>query len=184
MGRYRYPEDASRTLIGEVLARHIISETFHLPNEQIRFTEGRYGKPAAEGLNDFHFNISHSGKWIVCGAGAQPIGVDVEKIKPINFDIAKRFFSPSEHDDLMEKDESERLSYFYHLWTMKESFIKQAGKGLSLPLDSFSVKLNEQGRASVETPPAIRLAIYKPMKLTPAIKWRCVPPHLNFPAGF
>lgn len=92
MGRYRYPEDASRTLIGEVLARHIISETFHLPNEQIRFTEGRYGKPAAEGLNDFHFNISHSGKWIVCGAGAQPIGVDVEKIKPINFDIAKRFF--------------------------------------------------------------------------------------------
>ena len=54
VGRYRYPEDASRTLIGEVLARHIISETFHLPNDQIRFTEGRYGKPAAEGLSSFH----------------------------------------------------------------------------------------------------------------------------------
>ena len=170
VGRYRYPEDASRTLIGEVLARHIISETFHLPNDQIRFTEGRYGKPAAEGLNDFHFNISHSGNWIVCGAGTKPIGVDVEKIKPINFDIAERFFSPSEHHDLMEKDDSERLSYFYHLWTMKESFIKQAGKGLSLPLDSFSVKLNEQGRASVETPPGYPPCYIQAYEIDPGYK--------------
>ncbi|MFN2746580.1 MULTISPECIES: 4'-phosphopantetheinyl transferase family protein [Bacillus] len=153
VNRYRFPEDANRTLIGEVVIRHIIKKTFDLPNEQITFTEGRYGKPSAEDLPDFHFNTSHSGKWIICGVGRRPIGVDVEKIKPINFDIAQRFFSPAEHRDLLEKRESERLSYFYHLWTMKESFIKLAGKGLSLPLDSFSVKLGEGGRASIETPP-------------------------------
>ncbi|MGN9863617.1 4'-phosphopantetheinyl transferase family protein [Bacillus swezeyi] len=170
VNRYKFPEDANRTLIGEVLIRHIIKETFDLPNEQITFTEGRYGKPSAAGLPDFHFNISHSGKWIVCGAGSTPIGVDVEKIKPISFAIAERFFSPSEHRDLMEKKEAERLSYFYHLWTMKESFIKQAGKGLSLPLDSFSVKLGEQGRASIETPPDYPLCYIKTYDIDPGYK--------------
>ncbi|WP_307893315.1 4'-phosphopantetheinyl transferase family protein [Bacillus swezeyi] len=170
VNRYKFPEDANRTLIGEVLIRHIIKETFDLPNEQITFTEGRYGKPSVAGLPDFHFNISHSGKWIVCGAGSTPIGVDVEKIKPINFAIAERFFSPSEHRDLMEKKEAERLSYFYHLWTMKESFIKQAGKGLSLPLDSFSVKLGEQGRASIETPPDYPPCYLKTYDIDPGYK--------------
>jgi 4'-phosphopantetheinyl transferase len=64
----------------------------------------------------------------------------VEQIKPIDFAIAKRFFSSTEYDDLMEKEEHERLNYFYDLWTLKESYIKARGKGLSIPLDSFSIR--------------------------------------------
>ncbi|GIN69094.1 MULTISPECIES: 4'-phosphopantetheinyl transferase family protein [Bacillus] len=181
INRYRYPEDANRTLIGDVLARSIIRETFGLPYDRITFTAGRYGKPSAEGLPDFHFNISHSGSWIVCAAGDCPVGVDVEKIKPVNFDIAERFFSPEEHRDLMAKSESERLSYFYHLWTMKESFVKQAGKGLSLPLDSFTVKLAEDGRVSLKTPPNYPPCYIKTYELDPDYKMAVCSAAPDFP---
>ncbi|NPC91481.1 4'-phosphopantetheinyl transferase superfamily protein [Bacillus sp. WMMC1349] len=168
--RYRYPEDANRTLIGEVLVRNIIKETYQLPNEAISFTAGPHGKPFAKGLPDFHFNISHSGSWVICGAGRSAVGVDVEKIKPINFDIAERFFSPAEYRDLMAKKETERLSYFYHLWTIKESFVKQAGKGLALPLDSFSVKLDGQCRVFVKAPQTYLPCYLKTFELDPDYK--------------
>ncbi|MEH6970996.1 4'-phosphopantetheinyl transferase family protein [Bacillus sp. JJ675] len=179
--RYRYPEDANRTLIGEVLIRKIISETFGLANEQIAFTSGRYGKPSALGLPNFHFNISHSGKWILCAAGSSPVGVDVEKIKPVNYDIAERFFSSEEYRDLMEKSEPERLSYFYHLWTMKESFVKRAGKGLSLPLDSFSVKLAEDGRVSLKVPSGHPPCYMKTYELDPDYKMAVCSAEPDFP---
>ena len=34
--------------------------------------------------------------------------------------------------------QSERTKMFYTYWTLKESYVKYLGKGLSVPLDSFS----------------------------------------------
>ena len=99
---------------------------------------------------DFHFNISHSGDWVVLATGPSPLGIDVERIKDIDLDIAKRFFSGREYDDLMLKPDEERFSYFFNLWTLKESYIKAVGKGLSLPLDSFSMVM-EDNRITIKT---------------------------------
>jgi 4'-phosphopantetheinyl transferase len=35
------------------------------------------------------------------------------------------------------------LSRFYEIWTLKESYIKCLGKGLSIPLKSFSISIND-----------------------------------------
>jgi 4'-phosphopantetheinyl transferase len=134
------PEDADRGLIGDILIRSIICSKLNMANKEIHFTVESYGKPCVAGLPSFHFNIAHSGHWIVCAVDCDPVGIDIEEIKPINLDVAKYFFSIQEYRWLMDQDEAARLSGFYELWTLKESFIKWLGKGLSYPLQSFSIQ--------------------------------------------
>jgi 4'-phosphopantetheinyl transferase len=134
------PEDANRGLLGDVLIRSIICSKLNMTNKEIHFTTEPYGKPCVAGLSSFHFNIAHSGRWIVCAVDCDPVGIDIEEIKPISLDVAKYFFSMQEYRWLMDQDEAARLSCFYELWTLKESFVKWLGKGLSYPLHSFSIQ--------------------------------------------
>lgn len=133
-------EDAHRGLFAELLIRQIITEKTGLANEAISFSKNRYGKPFLNNMTGFHFNLSHSGLWIVCAVDNMPIGIDIQKIKPVDFGISERYFSKEEHNDLMSKSDSDKLAYFFTLWALKESYIKAKGKGLSIPLKSFYVK--------------------------------------------
>ncbi len=133
---YKY-QDKANTLIADILSRVMICTKLGITNNQICFYKNEFGKPLLKGKENFHFNISHSEHWVACTVGSIPVGIDVEIIKPVEINIAKRFFSNKEYCDLMEKDEDNRLSYFYNIWTLKESYIKADGKGMSIPLNSF-----------------------------------------------
>ncbi|SDZ42354.1 4'-phosphopantetheinyl transferase [Evansella caseinilytica] len=142
--KYRKPEDAHRALIGALLTRYMLQKSSGCRNEEMSFRYNPYGKPILEyPASSLHFNISHSGSWVVGVVHQAEAGIDVEKIRRIDFKLAERFFSNQEYRDLLERAPSERLSYFYDLWTLKESYIKAVGKGLSLPLHSFSVAVQE-----------------------------------------
>ncbi|MCF6094294.1 4'-phosphopantetheinyl transferase superfamily protein [Microaerobacter geothermalis] len=65
------------------------------------------------------------------------MGVDIEQIRPIDMEIANRFFTQEEREVLFHLPGNDQLSFFYELWTLKESFVKAIGQGLSCPLDSF-----------------------------------------------
>ncbi|WP_087993061.1 4'-phosphopantetheinyl transferase [Bacillus vallismortis] len=179
--RFYHKEDAHRTLLGDVLVRSVISGQYQLDKSGIRFSAQEYGKPCIPDLPDAHFNISHSGRWIICAFDSQPIGIDIEKTKPISLDIAKRFFSKTEYSDLSAKNKDEQTDYFYHLWSMKESFIKQEGKGLSLPLDSFSVRLHQDGRVSIELPDSHSPCYIKTYEVDPGYKMAVCAAHCDFP---
>lgn len=70
----------------------MIHSMYDLPIDQIVFqTEGN-GKPVVRHIPSFHFNLSHSGDWVVCAIDDAPVGIDIEEIKPIDLAIAKRFF--------------------------------------------------------------------------------------------
>ncbi|WP_257149478.1 4'-phosphopantetheinyl transferase family protein [Bacillus cereus] len=45
-----------------------------------------------------------------------------------------------EIEDLNLKVLTEKNDYFYDLWTLKESYIKAIGTGLSTPFNSFTIK--------------------------------------------
>jgi 4'-phosphopantetheinyl transferase len=133
-------EDSYRALYAELLIRYIIISKLKIKNETISFSTNEYKKPFLDNVKDFHFNLSHSGNWIVCATDNQPIGIDVERIRTVDFKMAKRFFSQQESDELFQKDETKKNDFFFTLWTFKESYIKAIGKGLYLPLSSFTVK--------------------------------------------
>ena len=110
--RFRMHEDAQRTLLGDILARYLVCKQHNVKNCELVFGTNAYGKPYL--LNDtrIQFNISHSGKWVVCSLHHLPVGVDIEQIKPVDISIAERFFSKSEVQSLMNKCISERETYF------------------------------------------------------------------------
>ncbi|MGG2065341.1 4'-phosphopantetheinyl transferase superfamily protein [Bacillus sp. S14(2024)] len=133
--------DINRTLIGDLLIRSLICQKYKINNEEIRFIYNEYGKPFVENLSDFHFNISHSGEWVVCATANSNVGIDIEKVSEIEaLKLANEFFSEEEFYDLSNIDSDEQVNYFYDLWTLKESYIKTIGKGLYIPLNSFSIK--------------------------------------------
>lgn len=134
-------EDLKRGVMSEILVRFILCKNFHVKNEDLSITKNYYGKPLLSYPKDIHFNVSHSGHWIVCAVHNLPVGIDIEQIKPIDFSIAQRFFSESEYESILTSDEGSRLPLFYEFWTLKESYIKAVGKGLYMALNSFNIKL-------------------------------------------
>lgn len=166
--RFRFLIDARRTLLGEVLVRQTIHDMYDMPMDQIVFeTEGN-GKPVVRQLPSFHFNLSHSGDWVVCAVDDAPVGIDIEEIKPIDLAIAKRFFSADEYQDLLSQPAERQEAYFFHLWSMKEAFIKLTGKGLSYGLSSFTARLSADGQASLTLPDHETACFVQTYSLDPA----------------
>ena len=73
------------------------------------------------------------------------VGVDIEYLNKelVTEDIARNYFSNYEVTELFKLSENDRISAFFSIWTRKEAFIKAIGKGLSIPLDSFDVSIEE-----------------------------------------
>jgi len=133
------PDNYARSLLGEVLARYSIGLFSGIGNPDIHFNIAEKGKPHLMDYPGIHFNISHSGDLVACAVSNSEIGIDIEHFRKVNFRVAERFFSPLEIKDLLELDESLRQNYFFTLWTIKESFLKAIGSGLTRNLNSFTV---------------------------------------------
>ncbi|MBE7122182.1 4'-phosphopantetheinyl transferase family protein [Bacillus cereus] len=143
--RLKKNEDRMRSIIGDVMVRWAICNKYNLLNENLLFTTNEYGKPFLINNNiKVSFSISHSGSWVVVALSSLEVGIDIEKVKDLNVKIAQQFFTPEENNTLTKLIPEEQLHYFYELWTLKESYVKAIGKGLSVPLDSFSINTNNQ----------------------------------------
>lgn len=144
INKFLREEDAVRSLVAELLFRVVLCRLLGCTNSDLtlRLSTTAYGKPYIEGT-PWHFNYSHSGEWIALVVDQYPVGIDIELIKKIDLEIAYRFFSTSECLELSAVPQNQKIDFFYSLWTLKESLIKADGRGLSIPLDSFSLSIEE-----------------------------------------
>jgi 4'-phosphopantetheinyl transferase len=115
-----------------------ISQSLSIPNGDIEISVDEYGKPYLIGHPDFHFNISHAGRYVVCAFSDAPVGIDVEIVASVDMKIAERFFARREQEYVFSQtSESARRVAFHRVWTMKEAYIKREGRGLNIQLPSF-----------------------------------------------
>lgn len=143
-------KDKIRSTIADILVRSIIIKKLNIRNKYIKFEKNQYGKPYLAGYSNFKFNISHSGNFVVCAIDDKSIGVDIEEVKNIEYkDIVNNFFSVNECNYIVKQDINSRLDEFYNMWVLKESYIKCCGKGLSIPLDSFSINIEKYNNIKV-----------------------------------
>lgn len=82
------------------------------------------GKPTCN--LPLHFNCSHSGDFVVCAVSHRPIGVDIERIRPMNPRIF-RTLTDAERSCMEQLPPSLQDAAFLRLWTLKESWIKCRG---------------------------------------------------------
>lgn len=135
---FKSPDDKKRCLLAEVLLRKALKNfKIDIGKKPLTFKYNEYNKPYLKDFENAFFNISHSGKYVVCAVSNSEVGLDIEEIKKPNFKIAERYFSINEYKDI------KTASDFYKYWVLKESYIKYIGSGLHVPLNSFDV--NDKG---------------------------------------
>lgn len=132
--KYRRWDDRYNCLFGKLM---IYMGAYIFGHESFKFEKilkDNYGKPYMIDSN-FNFNISHSGNTVVCVFSKQEIGVDIEEINDIEYNLFENVFSSKELAEINDKG----LDKFYEFWTKKESVIKAIGKGMSLPLTEIEI---------------------------------------------
>ena len=99
-----------------------------------------HGKPFIQNY-PIHFNLSHTDKRVILGFSKQALGVDIEKITPLqDLDLLiEHSMHPDEIRLLMTLDPSQKTHLFYSMWTKKEAVVKAIGIGMRKELNSFSL---------------------------------------------
>lgn len=142
--RFRFETDKKCTVAGNAIAREALSEMLKKPPREIEILRTESGKPYIN--DDIFFNISHSEGVVAIVFSENEIGVDTEKIRPVDYRIAEKFYTENEKRYIMSaKNEDEKLLRFFEIWTLKESYLKCTGDGLPGGLKSveFSIKDNQ-----------------------------------------
>lgn len=110
----------------------------------VNFAYGNDGKPYFSNYPQFHFSISHSGDYAVCAVSEKEVGVDIQEIRPVKTDIAKRFFTEDEKAWIAQD-----ARHFFRIWSAKESYVKLTGRGMAEGLTTFTADM-EAGRIRQE----------------------------------
>ncbi len=139
------------TVAGEMLVKNAISQELNIVPDSIEIYADEKGKPYAKNIN-LHFSISHSDNMVVCVTDSENIGVDIEKIRPIDLAITKKVCTKNEllhifnreplPEDFDYCEDTEMLKKFFEIWTVKEAYFKCIGTGITnlKSIDTLNLK--------------------------------------------
>lgn len=143
-----------------IFMRNTLATYLNLSPEKLIFDRNPYGKPFLRG-EELVFNLSHSRQWAVLAVGINcDLGIDVESTSDRRsiLDIATHYFHSDEIAQLNSMtDPDQQKDYFFRLWTLKESFLKALGTGISTGLDKVNFNINSVTDISAEFSPELQL---------------------------
>jgi 4'-phosphopantetheinyl transferase len=147
--QFRFERDQRLYLVAHALVRTTLSRYANLEPQDWQFSTNRYGRPevlAAQATQPpMRFNLSHTHGLVAClVTQSLDCGVDVESGRELEdiMSVAKIAFSADEFAALSGLPKHERHERFYQYWTLKESYIKARGMGISLPLGEFGFQFD------------------------------------------
>lgn len=143
INRLLFVKNKIQSLFAEIILRYALWEQYKLSDLELKFEQLEYGKPSLANYKEIHFNLSHSRDWVLCGVGDIPIGIDVKKIKYRKILLNNRVYTKEETDFIFTYPIEDRPNIFYKIWALKERYVKNIGKELSISLDSFLFQFHE-----------------------------------------
>ena len=146
LARISNPMAYARSLGAERLLMAALQE-LDGPMPPLEITCSEAGKPALQ--DGPAFSLSHSGERVLCALSDEPVGADLQQLRPCNPALVRRFFTAEEGAWL--EAQQERDLAFTLLWSLKESYVKFLGSGIAKThLDSFTVRVLPDGRARID----------------------------------
>ncbi|HJB15086.1 MAG TPA: 4'-phosphopantetheinyl transferase superfamily protein [Candidatus Blautia excrementipullorum] len=137
-----YENKKMEHMIGEKLLEEGLKKEYGLNLKFEPRARGEHGKPFFTLQPKIHYNISHSGKYVVCIFAGEEVGIDIQEHKKVNYEhLLRRMVPPSMMGEILEAGEPDKA--FYTQWVLREAYIKWTGEGLSrdlrsIPMDSGS----------------------------------------------
>ena len=125
--QYRRWQDTQAHLMGRLLLRRALL-TSGIPVSALPILQySEYNRPYfAEGP---HFSIAHSGAYVLCAVSdQQPVGVDIERIRPIDLATMQPSFAPPVWRKIATAADPPWQLFDY--WTRQEAVAKADGRGL------------------------------------------------------
>ncbi len=115
--------------------------------EQVpKIEKGKYGKPYLYDYPQIYFNISHCNGAAVCIIAEYEIGIDIEGKRRVTQALVQKALTEREKKDFSCYQAEDVEMGFLQYWTLKESFIKAIGRGLSFPLCEVEFYLKQDQR--------------------------------------
>ena len=96
------------------------------------FDYSEHGKPSIVGHPEIYFNLSHCRSVAACVVSSRPVGVDVEEVREFKDSLARYVLNDDEYAMVVGSPRPDRE--FIRLWTMKESYLKLTGEGITRDL--------------------------------------------------
>lgn len=125
-------------MIGEKLLEKGIKQEYGLDLAFEPRGTGEHGKPFFTLRPSIHYNISHSGKYVVCILTGQEVGIDIQIHQEVNYKrMLQRMVPANMIDDIMRAGNLQEA--FFTQWVLREAYIKWTGEGLSRDLRTISM---------------------------------------------
>lgn len=133
--RLRREEDRQRSLAGELLIRSMLLE-MGITDSTLHRADS--GQPYLSGCN-LHISISHCGTFVACAISPDPVGIDIERIRPIEARMCRHvcteeeaaYLCPDALSATGKWDDPQLLRRFFEIWTGKEAWFKKCGTGIT-----------------------------------------------------
>jgi 4'-phosphopantetheinyl transferase len=156
------PEGPRRQfLAAHALKRLTLSRYASVEPRAWSFVAGAHGRPEIDRPSvgpPLRFNLTHTRGMVACAVIRElEIGIDVESParRVRHREVAERFFGENEVKALLALAPERQLARFLDLWTLKEAYLKAAGRGISIPLSSFQFRISGEESPRIQFDPEL-----------------------------
>lgn len=109
-------------------AREALAQSARFSGVQIRtdqLEKAENGAPIP--MDGIYWSLSHKSTYVAAVVSHRPVGIDIERIRPVAEGVQRRTAAPAEWELSPNRD----LGLFYRYWTAKEAVLKAVGIGLA-----------------------------------------------------
>lgn len=160
-------------LLKKALQKHGIEE------QDISYRENSNGKLMLPENFGIFFNLSHSGNYAACIVSSENVGIDLENMtERFLGEKGEKRFSSLFRKTLTEQEKGlfeglewqDKITLFCRIWTKKESFSKEDGRGMLIPFSEIDT-IKAVYSVDLEICPGYWLSVYQKNPDSPEIIW-------------